>query len=130
VKTIRFKIKLPATPQEVFDMLMDSKKHSKFTGDIAKISRKIKGKFSVFSGYAKGINKKIVEGKQIVQSWRASDWPKDSDSEVSFTFKKVKGGTELIFSQKKVPDSFFQDVKDGWDDYYWKPLKKAFTKKK
>jgi len=32
------------------------KKHSKFTGDKATISRKIVGKFSAFDGYSEGTN--------------------------------------------------------------------------
>ncbi|MBM2832567.1 MAG: YndB domain-containing protein, partial [Dehalococcoidia bacterium] len=54
---------------------MDSRKHAKFTGDSATISREIGGKFTAYGDYAEGINLELVPDKKVVQSWRGSDWP-------------------------------------------------------
>ncbi|MGA2318205.1 MAG: hypothetical protein ABSG71_17760 [Thermodesulfobacteriota bacterium] len=45
-KTIRQSITFKASPHEVYDALMDSRKHAKFTGAKARISRKVGGKFT------------------------------------------------------------------------------------
>lgn len=66
-------VTLKASPHDVYEALMDSKKHAKFTGGKASISREVGGKFSAFNGYAEGINLQLVPDKKIVQSWRASD---------------------------------------------------------
>ena len=45
-KTIEKSILIKASPHEVYEAFMDSKKHFKFTESKAKISREIGGKFS------------------------------------------------------------------------------------
>ena len=117
-----------ASPGKIYKILMDSKLHGKVTGDVAKISKKVGGAFSVFSGYAKGKNLVLVNGKKIVQSWRASNWPKGAVSEITFVLKKAKGGTKLMFTHKNVPAKFYKSISSGWKQYYWQPLKKFLEK--
>ena len=123
-KTIKQRVTFSSTPQELYTILIDSKKHSDLTGDVAKISKKVGGKFSVYGGYASGKNLEIVPGKKIVQSWRASDWPKDSFSTVTFEFKPATSGTQLYFTQTDIPEPFYKDIRQGWIDFYWTPMKK------
>ena len=127
-KTIKQDTTLPAMPGVVYKYFLDSKLHSKFTGDVAKMSKKVGGKFSSFSGYATGKNLALVKGKKIVQSWRAQDWPKGAVSEVTFLFKKAKNGTKVLMTHKNVPAEFVKDITDGWKTYYWEPLKKILKK--
>lgn len=122
-KAIRQAVTIKATPQAVYEALMDSRKHARFTGGGASISRTVGGKFSVFDGYASGVNLELVSGKKIVQTWRASDWPKDQYSKVTFALAKVQGGTRLTFTQTGVPDRHHAAIKQGWIDFYWKPMK-------
>jgi activator of HSP90 ATPase len=117
-----------ASPERIYKILMDSKLHSKVTGGAAKISRKVGGAFSVFGGYATGKNLVLQKGKKIVQSWRTTEWPKDSISEVTFLLKKAKNGTKLMFIQKNVPAKFYKTISEGWKEYYWQPLKEFLEK--
>ena len=123
-KNIRQSATFKASPSEVYEALMDQKKHAKFTKHPAKISRKVGGKFSAFDGFCGGVNLELVEGKKIVQSWSASDWPKGSLSTVTFSFSKVPGGTKLAFTQIGIPEKLVEDMKSGWKEFYWVPLKK------
>ena len=50
-KLIRQTVTFKATPHEVYEALMDSRKHAKFTGDQANISRKVGGKISAYGDY-------------------------------------------------------------------------------
>lgn len=117
------------SPARVYKALMDSKQHSKFTGDVAKISKKVGGKFSAFSGYIMGTNLKLEPGKKIVQSWWAKGWPKGHKSEITIVLKKAAKGTKLMFTHKGVPAKDVKDKIDGWKKYYWQPLKKFLEKK-
>lgn len=126
-KTIKQKISFKATAHEVYEALMDSKKHSAFTGGVAKISRKIGGSFSVYDGYATGKNIELIEDKKIVQSWCAADWNDDEISEVQFIIDSSKNGSVMLFQQNNVPIKHFSSIKQGWIDFYWKPLKKMLN---
>lgn len=129
-KTIKQGGMFAASPQRIYKILMDSKLHSKVTGDAAKISKKVGGKFSAFSGYATGKNLVLQSGKKIVQTWRASDWPKGATSKITFLFKKAKNGTKLMFTNQGVPEKFAKSIASGWKTYYWQPLNKMLEKKK
>jgi len=128
VKTIKQSVTIKAKPHDVYEALMDSKKHAKFTGGKAVISREVGGKFNTFGGYAEGVNLELVPGKKIVQSWRADDWPEGHYSKATFELKTVAGGTALTFTQTDIPEEFVDDIAQGWKDYYWKPMKEMLEK--
>ena len=122
-KNIKQSVTIKASPNDVYEALMDQKKHAKFTKHKAIISRKVGGKFSAFDGYCGGVNLELVEGKKIVQSWRENDWPENHFSTITFTFTKTPGGTKLFFTQTGIPENREEDLKKGWKDYYWAPMK-------
>ncbi len=55
-KTIRQRVTFKASAHDVFDALMDSEKHSRFTASQAEISREVGGKIMAFDGYITGTN--------------------------------------------------------------------------
>lgn len=112
-----------ATSQQIYECLMDEKKHSDFTGAKAKIENKVNGTFSVWDGYATGKSLELVAGKKIVQEWYASDWPEGDVSKLTIEFYEEGDGTVLTLTQIGVPEEFEKNVESGWDEYYWKPLK-------
>ena len=66
-KSIKQSVTIKASPKEIYDALMDSKKHSKFTGGKANISNKVGGKFTAYDEYCFGTNLELVPNKKIVQ---------------------------------------------------------------
>lgn len=131
-KTIKQVFEFDAEPHEVYEALIDSKKHSEFTDAKAVISRKVGGKFSVWGGYAEGKNIELIPDKKVVQSWRAAeeDWPTDHYSTVTFSFSKTKNGTKMSFTQTGVPETSYESISQGWKDFYWKPMESLFRKSK
>lgn len=110
-------------------MLMDSKRHSKFSGAPAKISAKVGGKFTAFGGMLEGETLELKPNKKIVQSWRSNDWPADIYSRVTFSFAPAgKGKTKLTLSHSGIPESDYEGVKKGWISFYWEPMAKMLEK--
>jgi activator of HSP90 ATPase len=128
-KGIRQSVTFKAGPHDVYEALMDAKKHAQFTGGKAVISRKVGGKFSTFDGYAEGTSLELVPDKKIVQKWRADDWPEGHYSTATFLLEAVSGGTKLTFTQTDVPDDQYDAISQGWKDYYWAPMKEMLEKR-
>jgi activator of HSP90 ATPase len=122
-KSIHQIVTIKAGPHEIYETLMDSKKHASFTGGAASISRKVGGKFSISDGEIQGENLELVPDQKIVQSWRYSDWEKGVYSKATFALERVGDKTKLTFTQSGVPDEHYEEIKQGWKDYYWVPLK-------
>jgi activator of HSP90 ATPase len=128
--TIKQKTLIPATPDEVYDAFMEAKKHSAFTGSKATSDPKVGGEFTAWDGYISGRNLELVKGKKIVQEWSTTDWPdKFPPSRLELTFKEAKGGTEISMIHSNVPAEQAYDLAEGWNEFYWKPLKEYFTKR-
>jgi activator of HSP90 ATPase len=127
-KTIRQSVTFKATPHQVYEALMDSRKHTKFTGDAASVSRKVGGKITAYGGYITGKNVELVQDVKIVQTWHAADWPEGHESKVTFSLKPVEGGTRLAFTHTGVPDDQVESIKQGWIEHYWTPMKAMLEK--
>ena len=129
VKTIKASLILNATPKEIYDTLMDAKKHAKLIGSSAKIENKVGGEFCIYDCYIVGTNLKLEKDKKIVQKWTCTDFPEGYYAEVTFELKKKGKDTEIVFTQKDVPDKNYESLKKGWEQFYWEPLRKMFNEK-
>jgi len=108
---------------------MNAKEHSVSVGVIAKIQNKEGAKFSAHDSYVTGKNLQLIKDKLIVQSWRASDSKSDVDSTFILLFEQMGNDGVINMVHANVPEKHFAGVKEGWDDYYWKPWKKYFAEK-
>jgi activator of HSP90 ATPase len=124
-KTLQQKITIQASPHEVYEALMDTKKFITFTGDHAHINRGVGGVFTAFNGYVKGKNMELVPDEKIVQEWQADEegWPKDHFSIITIVLTPSNEGTQLDFIQDKLPQPCAEDIAKVWEDDYWAPLK-------
>ncbi len=131
-RTIKQKAFFRATPHEVYEVLMDSRKHTKLSGGKCTISRKIGGKISLSDGYIVGENVELVPDGKIVQKWKPVEdcWPEDHYSIVTFKLTPIKGknGTGLYFTQTDVPVVCGDRFDTGWKEYYWAPMKEMLEK--
>lgn len=124
-KTIEHKILIRATPRKVYDALINSKQHSKFTSAPAKIGSKAGSAFTCYGKYISGFTLELCPGKRIVQAWRSQGWPDGHYSIVTFAVSaKAGSATELHFTQIGVPADDYAEKNKGWRTHYWKPLKK------
>ena len=128
-KTITQKTVVPATPIQVYDAFVNPRVHAAFTGSPATGSARIGGRFTAWDGYISGFNRELAKGRRIVQDWQTTEWPEGAGpSRVEFSFKAVKGGTEIRMVHSNVPADQADSYRQGWIDCYWTPLKAYFSK--
>jgi len=128
-KTIQQTVRFTVPPEVLFNIYLDSKKHSAATNSKASISRRVGGKFSAFHGMLQGRNLAIVPKRMIVQAWRSSDWSQaDLDSILILTFSKIRGGGQIDLVHANIPDHAYPGIRRGWPKYYWRPWK-AYLKR-
>ncbi len=121
---IQQSVRFRTSPQTLFAMYLDSRKHTASTGAPAKISKKAGGKFTAFGRQLEGKNLVIVPGKRIVQLWRATHWKKGDWSILILDFSRVAGGAQVDLVHAGVPAYDYKGVREGWPKYYWRPWKK------
>jgi activator of HSP90 ATPase len=128
--TVRQKVIVEASPEQVYDALTDEVKHSAFTGSKATCEARVGGNFTAWDGYISGKNLELKHGEKIVQEWKTSEWPKGyPPSRLLLNLKKLKTGTQIFMVHSNVPAEQAADIKNGWTEFYWKPLKHYFKTK-
>ena len=129
VTTLTQKVTIPASPEKVYEAFVDPKKHSEFTGSKATGKAKVGGKFTAWDGYISGKHLELEKGKRIVQEWMTTDWPEGyAPSKLELTFKETSEGTEISMVHSNVPAEQEKELAEGWEEFYWNPLKKYFQK--
>lgn len=129
--TIKQTVRFSCAPEVLFEMYMDSAKHSEATGMRARINRKPGGAFTAFEGALWGKNLLIIPNRLIVQAWRSTNFNKsDPDSILILEFRKAAGGSEIEMVHVNVPSQDHKGVTKGWPKYYWKPWKAYLAKRK
>jgi uncharacterized protein YndB with AHSA1/START domain len=126
-KTLRQTVTFKASPRQVYDMLMDSKKHQSLSGEPARISNKFGGKFTAWRSHLSGINLVLKPGRKIVQAWRATGWWPDHYSIAVFDIRRVPGGSRLEFTQIGIPPNRYSGHYRGWIETYWTPMEEIFA---
>ena len=114
-------------PEIIFIAWLDSRIHSEMTETDAEIDPDVNGSFSIWNGYITGKTLELVKDKKIVQSWRTTDFPEESDySVIEIIFSPTPDGTKLTLWHYNIPDGQGKDYKEGWKQYYFKPMKIYF----
>lgn len=129
MKTILQTVEFNTSPEVLFDIYLDSERHSEAIDARTSISQEVGGEFRAFDDGLKGRNLAIVPKRMIVQSWRASTWKEDDpDSILILLFHKTSKGAGIELVQAGVPDHTFDRINEGWQKYYWQPWKAYLEK--
>ena len=114
-----------ASPNEVYELILDEKKHQEFSKGYVEIDRKIGGQCNWYNSMY-GEIVELIQDKRIVHTWRGNDWPKDHYATVTINFEQDQEGTLIHFKLTNIPDKEpFKSVnwKAGWETAYWKPMR-------
>ena len=118
-------------PEIVFKAWLDSKQHGEMIDGNAKIEPIVGGNFSIWDASITGITTKIDKTKLLIeQDWRYDydDWPKAEPSKLTLQFLPITGGTKMVLKQTNIPNKYKEDIADGWNAYYYKPMSLYFNK--
>jgi activator of HSP90 ATPase len=121
--TIHQEIDFNVSPQQLYEVLLDAKQFTEFSGRPAEINREVGGAFSLFKGHIIGRNVELVPNQRIVQAWRVVTWPEGAYSIARFELKPQGSGTRLMFDHIGFPEGLHDHLAEGWEENYWTLLK-------
>jgi activator of HSP90 ATPase len=118
---------IPAKPSEVYRAWLSTEGHTAMTGSPAKVDGKVGGKFSAWDGYIFGRTLELTPDERILQAWRTTEFPEGApDSRVEILFEETAGGTKITLAHSKMPEEQVDDYRQGWEDFYFKPMREYF----
>jgi activator of HSP90 ATPase len=113
-----------ASPQRIYELLLDSKQFASCTGMPAEIDPKAGGALSMFGGLIVGRNIELLPNQRIVQAWRPTHWDPGVYSAVKFELKPQASETLIVLDHTGFPEGEFDHLDPGWKLRYWDPLRK------
>lgn len=116
-------VEVNARPSEIYDLLLDSERHSDFTGKRAEINAETGGEFSFCNGNHTGYFLRLIKNKRIVLAWTHRKFPRNHFTIVDLKLERNEnGGTRLSMNQMGVPESCDGWLTEAWRKTYWEPL--------
>lgn len=99
------------------------------TGSRAEVQEGSGGEFTSWDGYIWGKTLVSEPNRRIIQAWRTSEFSEtDPDSRVEILLEKSSDGTKITLTHTDIPDGQGESYKQGWDDFYFTPMRKFFGK--
>ncbi len=124
-KAIHHEVDFHASPQRIYEALLEAKQFRAFSGGrAAEIHREVGGSFSLFAGHIVGRNLELIPTRRIVQAWRAVSWPEGVHSIAKFELQTQASGTRVIFDHTGFPPELAEHLESGWNENYWTALQK------
>ncbi len=116
-----------AGPGEIYQAWLTSEGHTSMTGSPAQVDGKVGGKFSAWDGYITGSTLELTPDQRIVQAWRTSEFPDNApDSRLEILLEEKDGNTIVTLFHSGLPPEQADSYRHGWEDFYFKPMKKYF----
>lgn len=125
---IKQSYEMNATPDEVFEALVNPEIIQLWSGDEAKMTPNVGGAFSLWGGQMYGTNLEVVKNKKLVQEWCYDQW--ETPSRVTITIKGKGKQTIVELLHEDVPEKSFQSLAEGWDSFYLGAIKDMFAEAK
>lgn len=124
MKNIKQNHMIPAEREIVFAALTNPLTIEVWSGYTAEFEAVEGTEFSLWEGDIVGKNLEIVPGELIKQQWYFDG--QDEDSIVTIKLKDAGNQTSIELLHINIPDEAFDDMKEGWNKYYFGALKKYF----
>lgn len=113
-----------ASAEVIYNAWISTNGHTQMTGSPAKVDGSVNGAFTAWDGYIWGTFTKLDKNKKIVQTWRTGEFPEDAeDSNVEILLEEKDGKTKLTLIHTNIPEGQANDYKQGWEDFYFKPMR-------
>lgn len=124
MKTYHKYYKIKSSPEDVYNALVKPFSIALWTGAPAKMKEEAGTEFSLWDGDISGMNLEFVKDKKIVQEWYFGD--QEEKSIVTINLKQDKLYTNIELTHTNIPDTDFEAMQDGWDNYYFGALMDFF----
>jgi len=116
--------RMRASPQRVYEALLDERLFAEFSGAPAEIQREPGGSFSLIGGRVTGRNVELITNQRIVQAWRVVPWEPGIYSIVRFELTPTATGTRIVLDHSGFPPEDVTARNRGWRRVYFEPLQK------
>lgn len=116
MKTFKKTFKINAEPSDIYAALTNPFTIGLWSGYKAVMSTEPGSEFSLWEGDITGKNIEFIQDKKVVQEWFFGD--QSEKSVVTITIHPNGGNSSVTVEHTNIPDEDFDDISEGWREYY------------
>ena len=116
MKTFKKTFTINAEPSDVYSALTNPYTIELWSGYPAHMSTEPGSEFSLWEGDITGMNIEFIQDKKLVQEWYFGD--QKEKSLVNITITPDREFSKVTVEHSNIPDADFNDIAEGWREYY------------
>lgn len=125
MKTFKKTFHINAEPSDVYSAITNPYTIELWSGYPAEMSTEPGSEFSLWEGDITGKNLEFVQDKKIKQEWYFGD--QEEESIVTISIFPDKENSSVTVEHTNIPDDEFDDIAEGWREYYIGAIKDFFN---
>ena len=125
MKTFKKTFYLNAEPSDVYAALTNPFTIELWSGYPAEISTEPGSEFTMWEGDITGKMIEAVTDKKVVQQWYFGD--QTEESIVTITIHPKGENSNVTVEHTNIPDEDFEDITEGWREYYFGAISTFFN---
>ena len=122
MREITHSLYIKETSEIIFSAITNATTIELWTGFSAIMEPVADTEFSLWDGDITGKNLAIEPDSKLVQEWYFEG--SEQASIVTIELQEFKGKTRIILNHTNIPDEAFENIEEGWKEYYFGALKK------
>jgi activator of HSP90 ATPase len=116
MKTFKKTFKINAEPSDVYAALTNPFTIELWSGYPAQMSTDPGSEFSLWEGDIEGKNIEFIQDKKVVQEWYFGEQAEKSI--VTITIFPDREHSQVTVEHTNIPDEEFNEIAEGWREYY------------
>ena len=125
MKTFKKSFRINAEPSDVYSALTNPFTIELWSGHQAQMSTEPNSEFSLWDGDITGMNLEFVQDKKVVQEWYFGD--QTEKSIVTIVIAPDRENSVVTVEHTNIPDEDFNDIAEGWREYYFEAITSFFN---
>lgn len=125
MKTFKKSFSIHAEPSDVYAALTNPATIEIWSGYPAEMSTEPGSEFSLWEGDITGQNIEFITNRKMVQEWYFGD--QNEKSIVTITIFPDRENSSVTVEHTNIPDEDFDDIAEGWREYYMGAIISLFS---
>ena len=116
MKTFKKIFRINAEPSDIYSAITNPHTIELWSGYPAKMSTEPGSEFSLWEGDITGRNIEFVQDKKVVQEWYFGE--QTEKSVVTISIVPDGENSQVTVEHSNIPDEEFNNIAEGWREYY------------
>ncbi len=125
MKTFKKSFRINTEPSDIYAAITNPYTISLWSGYPAIMGTEPGSEFSLWEGDITGINLDFVPGEKLVQEWYFGEQPEKSI--VTITIKSDRENSIVTVEHTNIPNESYDDIAEGWREYYMGAIMNFFN---